>query len=243
MTAVFPLLPFLLGCTHADQVWLFEVPFADEPDCATEITHNFSDAYIPDTPPGEWNETEQSEQSATLYFAHISQANADNAVLVIAGEVWPGTSTGKGEWEFNWVGVEDTRSSREHDAGYRYTEQAYLEAVETITMTIEGSTASGSWDQTSITDYTWTETDEWEFEVGFTVGDIPSATYLVYDTEEADDIPQANLADGRDCTDSTCQLRVKDTCAESRDFEATMTGFDTEEAYDQLEGATQPHGT
>lgn len=233
----------LVGCTSPDQIWLLQIPYVSEPDCTQDITHNFRDAYVPTTPPGDWTETDVSEQSDTLVFAHLSKVDADTAVLVIAGEVWPGTSTGGGEWEFTWTGVEDNRLTREHDEGYRYTEQAYLEYVDVISLTLDGSVGEGSWASTSIVDSTYTETDEWDFAVGMTVGDIPSASYLAYDEGEVEGIPQANIGDEADCNDAICQLRVKDTCAESRDFEATLTGFDTEEAYDQLEGATQPYGT
>ncbi|RME25371.1 MAG: hypothetical protein D6798_09135 [Deltaproteobacteria bacterium] len=236
------LLPF--GCLGGpDTIWLFQVPYTTEPECQTDITHNFRDAYVPDTPPGVWTDTEISEQSDQLVFAQVSQVDADTAVLVIGGEVWPGVRTDKGEWEFTWTGVEDNRLAREHDAGYRYTEQAYLETEETITLSIDGKVASGTWEIVSVDDETWTESDEWDSEVGLSVGSIPSSLYLAYDEGGTEGIPQSNTRDDAECTDTTCQLRVVDTCSDSKDFEATRTGYDTEEAYDQLEAAGQPYGT
>lgn len=233
----------LSGCAPTDQIWLFQVPWLNEPDCQQEISHNFVDAYIPETPPGDWLETDESDQSDALYFAQFVPEGTDSAVLVIANEVWPGTSTGDGEWEFTWTGVEDTRSSREHDAGYRFTEQAYSETRETITMAIDQDTASGEWAVVTTTDFTWTESDEWDAEVGLPVGDIPSATYLAYDLDEAEGLPRTNMSDEIECGATTCQLRVVDTCSGSRDYEAILTGYSEEEAYDQLEATTQPHGT
>ncbi len=240
-SALLFLLP--LGCFGGQEtIWLLQVPFTTEPECDTQITHNFRDAYIPDTPPGVWTDTELSEQSDMLVFAQVSELDADTAVLVIAGEVWPGTSTGKGEWEFSWTGVEDNRLSHEHDAGYRYTEQAYFETNETITLAIDGDVASGDWEVVSVDDQTWTESDEWDNEVGMSVGDIPSNLYLAYDDGDAEGIPQSNYQDDVDCTDASCQLRVIDTCSDKKKFDATKTGFDYEDAYDQLEASTQPYG-
>ncbi len=234
---------FALGCAPEETIWLLQVPYNTEPNCQQDITHNFSGAYIPDTPPGDWTETEQSAQSDALYFVQISRSDADSAVMVLAGEVWPGVSAGDGEWEFAWTGIEDTRASREHDEGYRFTQQTYLETAETITLAIDGDVASGEWSVVTVVDETYTETDEWDEEVGMFSGDIPSASYLAYDDGDVDGIPQSNIYDDSDCSDSTCQLRVVDTCVDNRDFEATKTGFDYEDAYDQLEAATQPHGS
>lgn len=243
MTPVLLVAGLLSACMMPEEIWLIQVPYISEPECTQQITHNFRDAYVPDTPPGDWTETVLSEQSDALYFAQISQTDSDDAVLVLAGEVWPGTSTGSNEWEFTWTGVEDNRYAREHDEGYRFTSQAYLEVAESISLAIDGGSGEGTWSITTIDDNTYTETDEWDFEVGLTVGEIPSASYLAYDDDDIEGIPQTNLIDESDCNDATCQLRVVDTCSESRDFEATLTSWDTEEAYDQLEAATQGHGT
>lgn len=238
------LLPVLLatGCFSNEDIWLIQVPYLLEPTCETTITHNFMGAYQPTPTTGEWTEEEYSEQSDALFLAQISFLDGDTATMVLAGEVWPGTSTDKNEWEFTWTGSSDDRVSREHDEGYRYTEQRYAQSVETIQLSIDGKVASGSWDIDTTADDTYTETDQWDMAVGLIEGSIPAATYLVYDDGKFEGIPVVNLSDDAECQDATCQLRVQDVCQESRDFEATLTGYTAEEAYDQLEAATQPHG-
>ncbi|MCB9778433.1 MAG: hypothetical protein H6742_07720 [Alphaproteobacteria bacterium] len=237
-SSILPLVLLLgAGCTNED-IWLIQVPFVPEPDCETNITHNFVGASIPQTTPGEWTEETYTEQSDALYFAQISFLNGNTAVMVIGGEVWPGVSTGKGEWEFSWEGEQDDRLSREHDAGYRYTQQDYSKVTEVISMAVDGKTAEGTWEVTAVADTTWTESDTWDLEVGLASGSIPSASYL----EDTDGFGQVNLQDDTDCQASPCTLRVQETCSEDKDFTATYTGYSSEEAYDQLEGASQPHG-
>lgn len=238
------LLPVLLavGCMPNEDIWLLQVPFLLEPSCEESISHNFREAYIPTPTTGDWTEDEYSEQSDALYFAQISMLNSTTATMVLAGQVWPGTSDTKGEWEFAWTGNSDDRLSREHDEGYRYTEQRYAETVETVQLTIDGKSASGSWDIDYTSDDTYTETDEWDLEVGMPSGDIPAGLYLVYDDGEFEGLPQGNASNDNECQDATCQLRVQTTCRDGRDFDATLTGYTAEEAYDQLEAVTQPHG-
>ncbi|MCK6505539.1 hypothetical protein L6R53_19440 [Myxococcota bacterium] len=240
-------LPFIAvllatGCTSNEDIWLLQVPYLLEPTCQTTVTHNFIGAYQPEDGTGRWTEEQLSERSDALYFAQISFLDAQTATMVLGGEVWPGTSSEKGEWEFAWTGEADDRLSREHAEGYRYTEQKYAQVVETISLSIDGKTGSGSWDVDSVLDDTYTETDQWDVSVGLSEGTIPAGAWLVVDDEFADGVPVTNLADQAECADATCQLRVQDSCQESRDFEATLTGYTAEEAYDQLEAATQPFG-
>lgn len=230
------------GCFSNEDIWLLQVPYLLEPTCETTVSHNFIGAYEPSEGTSRWTEEELSERSDALYFAQISFLDGQTATMVLGGQVWPGTSSEKGEWEFTWTGTADDRLSREHAEGYRYTEQKFAQVVETISLTIDGKAGSGSWDIDSVADDTYTETDQWDVAVGLAQGTIPAGTWLVVDDEFADGVPVTNLPDEAECQDATCQLRVQDSCQESRDFEATLTGYTAEEAYDQLEAATQPFG-
>jgi hypothetical protein len=225
---------FLPACAPNEQIWLLQVTEGTGESCETTVTHNFTSAYEPAGGVGPWLEDTLSDQSDGLSFAQISFLDRDTAKLVIGAEVWPGTSDGDGGWTFSWTGWRDDRSSREHDDGYRYTEQEMAERVETLRLTLDAGAGSGSWSVTQSTTFAYTESDQWDESAGLLEGDIPADAWLVVDQGPLGATPVVNQYDTSECNEVTCALTLATVCEEAQDIAATFTGYTSEEAFEHL---------
>jgi len=246
MRTALALLPLLLtlGCNSNEDIWLLQMPFVTDPTCDTTVTHNFTGAYEPtDTTESDWTIDETSDKSPALVFVQISMESKDAATLLMGNQAWPGTSPDKDHWKFSWTGSNTADSNSDNVNGYTFTESRNDQSVETIDITFDGSTATGTWETDTNQDDQWSETDEWDTSVGLSAGQIPANLYLVVDTSTTTGMPVRNAPDFADCDAANCSLKVQATCTESRDFTGTLTGYTTEDAYQQLVGAGQPYGT
>lgn len=224
----------------ADGIWLLRAEYNDDDSCTELMDHNFEDSYTQDE--GPWTETDVLDYSDSLGFVQISQLDQENAVMVSGTQVWPGTSSGDG-WVFAWDANDVEGHTKEHEEGYTFQETTTRTDSSSLSLTITGDLAQGTWTFASEADVLWRESDTWDSEVGLGVGDIPSAEYLVYDEGEAEGLPRYNLGVEGECSGAQCELRTNTVCSGSATISLTRTGYDEEAAYDQLEGVGHPFGT
>lgn len=238
----------LSGCIFASPrgIWLLTFTFDDNTtsECETTITENFTDGYVPgaDSPTqSDWTYTETVDPPDALGFAQIETTAAGQGVLVFGGAAYPGTKE-KDQWVFEWADQSTDKATAEHSTGYELTETVSSNSSLTLTMTQSGPNASGVLQSKDTSTDAWTESDDWEDEVADTIGtigQIPSADWLVYMDDNDNERPQENAYDEDECDGSTCELTVKDTCTLAIDFTAIKTDFHEEAAYAHLVGAGQ----
>jgi hypothetical protein len=237
-------LALLAGCSPSGPagIWLIQVKYDADAgvECATNIEENFTDGYVPgdDSAPteSEWTYEQSTTGSDSLLFAQIETTAAGEGVLLIGGDVLPGTAAG-GAWSFAWTDESGTEDAAEHESGYRYTERTGSASEIAIELTLTGETASGVLVASSDESMRWTETDEYgdgaENYVG-TSGQMPSDEYLVYN-ERGDEYSQQNGYEDDDCEGSTCELTVTSSCEGTNTFTATRTDYQDEDAYSYLQ--------
>lgn len=184
------------GCgvvgSSIDGVWMFE---ASNPDvsCTTTYNTNLRDAEIGGSGGSDWSTIDEYDQSLDIFFARIADGRADDAVMVVADEIIPGTKLDDSTWEFTYLASVTDRDGRQHTSGYWYTETYDSEIETTYTITRENNRwlAGEAETQSRITNR-WDEKDEWsENQTGLYYGDVPA-----FEVGAGD-----NVADDNDCLD------------------------------------------
>ncbi len=223
---MFSALVLLVGCAPSG-IWMLTFPGSESETssedevvsiCSTELDENFSDGYSPTASSGgqsEWVETLYTKTSGSAMFIETKATSGGGAVLVMSDAIFPGVQEG-GEWIFTWEVADHVEATDKHEDGYRYF---YGEdTTSTVTITFKEnmfSDATGTLGADSEAYIRWEESDEWDPEeteplLG-QVGNIPSATYLVY-KEEGDLLPQTNQAEEQDCDDDDCYIQITEIC-------------------------------
>ena len=234
-------LALLFGCAGSiDGIWLAELAYDDHAACATQVDHNFDDSYAAEE--GPWSETWLRDHSEALVLAQITQSDATTAVMVVGSEVRPGSEK-NGKWTFTWTATDFVQHATEHDEGYVYGEDTDRTDEETITLTVDGDSAKGTWKATSEELLSYSESDEWDSTVGVDAGVIPASDYLNYDVPNVGSFPRTNTRTDAECAGAQCSLDVLTTCEGSFRVTMTRTGYDDQGAYDQLEDVGHPYGT
>ena len=195
---------------------------------------------------GPWTVEESSTLSPQLFFAQLEDFGDGEAILIIGNEAYPGVAS-EGGWSFSWTGSTESSDSQTHTSGYNYTTAETSSSLVTISMNISGGVATGTWASQDDSDRSWSESDTWEVQgLGFDVGQIPSAQYLVHDFEDkgvsVEGAPLQNGFDGAECS-GDCQLSVTSSCAGSVEFTATLMGIEDDDAYNYLDQVGQPYGS
>lgn len=254
-----PLLLSGCGLGSGAGIWLLTFVVDDETEsvCDTTIRENFTDGYVPgggSSPDSNWTYTETYDPPDALAFAQLETTVSGEAVLVYGGVAYPGVGT-KGSWTFTWADEESQGATEEHVSGYRYAVTSANSTSVTILMDMDGGNrATGSMKSDGTGDMSYEESDELDFDhddidevtdqYGMN-GQIPSSSYLVYDNDDDDQVPQDNSFDedddneGDDCESGMCELSVTSTCTLSVNFDAERTDFQEEAAYAHLVGAGQ----
>lgn len=244
-------LALVAGCSGGGitGIWMMELPFmsTDTQTCNEQVDHNFTGAYVPeDTGMGaEWTETTTVKSSDKLQFVQIIEADKDNAVLIAGNKAYPGTRDND-QWTFEWTTESENIDDKLHQSGYEYTSDLRSTSTIQLTLTIDGDSGTGTWSEDSQNDDYWTESDTWSEElsqgdVGPT-GQIPSYRYLVHDIDGGPTgVPQKNDWETADCS-GDCTLRVIEECTGSYDVTVTRTGYQQEDAYQNVGNAGQGYG-
>jgi len=231
------------GCAHGDGIWMVYVEvLLDDPCQDEQISHNFTDAYIPqDTGGSDWTETEEGTISDQMFFAQLIETDATTGVLVLDDLAYPGTRD-KDTWTFSWEGNEDTEHTASYLSQYSYGEIVNQTTNTTFVLTMDGDAGSGTIDVNTNTTRTWQESDSWGEDVGMFMGQIPAANFLVvYDEDMQAEMPASNSSTDSDCNSGTCEITTSLQCTTSRVFTATLTGYGGDYDYEGLEDAGQ-HG-
>ena len=239
------LLTACAGSKDVDGIWAMVIPAAVEADCSESISHNFTDAYVPDEDDDEdlpfTTETE-SESSEALQLVQIIRHSKKEATLVRGTRAYPGTIT-DGKWTFEWEGNAIDTVTQTHQDGYDFASDEDVTTTTTVTLLKDGDVISGTWTGVVHTVGGYTETDAWSSEIT-EIGDrgqLPSADYLVTDVTGTER-PAENERDFAECSGSECELDLDITCTSERSYTGWRTGYEDEDAYGHLGAAGQPAG-
>ena len=239
-------LPLLaLGCAAAPSdlsgIWYFVWEATGPANCSEELDENYVDGAIPapeDPPEDPWTWTEDVERSSGSFFGQVVMLEGGGALLVVGAEVLEGARDGM-DWVFAWDAFEESEAGQEHEAGYRYTESERVSVSTTLRMTVIDTAATGTMRTVQGGEQAWTETDEWDPALTDVVySQIDSGSYLV----DADGLPVENVPTAVDCQGANCVLRFITTCTTTAPFDATLTQFEAEDAYEGVQDAGQPFG-
>lgn len=237
------LLP-LAGClgNGPDGIWMVQATPVDlsEDACTTTGTENFDHGVFPTdeaTTDETWEYTETHVSADVLYFVQIETTGSGEAVLMVGADAYPGVEKDK-SWVFAWESTTSDASSATHQSGYTYSESTMTTSSTTFTITPDGDVAVGNVNGSSVDSATYSETDEWNPDTTDILGgQIPADAYLVAENEGDD--PPVNRSGQVDCSGTSCEITATVTCAVEQDFDATLTDYDEEDAYDYLMRAGQ----
>lgn len=206
-----------------------------EDACTTTGTENFDNGEFPEddvTTDETWEYTETHVSADLLYFVQIETTLSGEAVLMVGSEAYPGVKKDK-SWAFTWESATSDAATATHQSGYTYAESVGRTSETTFTITPDGDVAVGTVKGTSAASESYTETDEWNPDTTDIMGgQIPASAYLVATTEEGD--PPVNRSGQADCSGANCEITVSTTCASEQDFDAVLTDYKEEDAYDYL---------
>jgi len=228
------------GCRN-QTVWLLMFDSTSEPDCERGVVHNFTDGQAIDIDGGEWETISVVQRGNDLAFAQLIEAGRGVGVLVIGDQAFPGEREGN-DWTFDWTDVVGTADGQQHSSGYGYFEYTKTSTEWTITLDTKRGETTGELEQTDRQELTWRESDTWADSAAATVGyngQIPASSYVVVpDSETGETVPATNRADSEDCDTTSdalwCEVQDITQCDSSRDFTATKTRLDDDNAYAAL---------
>ena len=185
---------FLIACAGSkdiDGIWAILIPGAVEADCSESISHNFTDAFVPDDDEDSdqpFVSEQETESSEAMQLIQITRHSKREATLIKGTRAYPGSLGDNGAWKFEWGGNDITTTTQTHQDGYDYTADEDVTTTTTIRLTKNKETVGGTWTGVTHTIAGYTETDAWSSEIT-EVGDrgqIPSALYLITDVTGAE---------------------------------------------------------
>ncbi len=233
----------LTGCSSFDGIWIFYLEALLDNGCEdAEVSHNFTGAELNEST-SDWDSTDEGSITEQVFFGQLFSTSPEEGYLVFGNEVYPGTFDGS-VWTFTWTGSEDVTHTDSLGNAYAYSEATLEERADTIAMTLEGNTGSGTWDWAYVNTRTWVESDQWDTTVvGLNRGQIPADQYLsTYNPQTKMDEPAENTSDRAECGGSDCQISTSTSCTSTRSFTASHTGLGEEGEYEALEDAGQNAG-
>jgi hypothetical protein len=224
------------GCKN-QTVWLLMFDTTETPQCERGVAHNFIDGEAIDVDGGEWETISVVQRGNDLAFAQLIEAGRGVGVLVIGDQAFPGERDGN-DWTFDWTDVVGTADGQQHSSGYGYFEYTKTTSEWTITLDTKRGETTGELEQTDRSELTWRESDTWADSAAATVGyngQIPAASFVVVPDELGESVPATNRADTEDCVTTPdelwCQVQDITQCDSSRDFTATKTRLNDDDAY------------
>ncbi len=229
-----------------DGVWLFymDAEATVDPSCQESISHNFSDAWVPEAEGDDevWTSTDAKAQNDSVFFGLLTTSGAETATLIIGGVAYPGLFDAESIWTFSWTDFNQVSSVDEHDQGYTWSVMADETREEVIELVFEEDAVAGSFSVRTSETHQWQESDTWlakdlvdVLSNGGQTGQIPSYQYLV--TEEPGkfktvEAPAYNTNEESDCDDEACAIQNLETCF----VEYSVTGERTALSADEFEG-------
>lgn len=245
---MFRLIPLLslAACAPVSGVWMVTFPYDDGAiTCETSIAENYVDGYVPEgdtgTTTGDWQYSEEYVGSDALSFFQIETTAGGDAVLLVGSAAYPGEKV-DGNWLFEWTTDESSTATATHETGYAYSETYTATSKSRFTIDRQGlfgGTAEGKLLYQDLTTVGWRESDTWEEELMFEIGDegqTPVDLYLVYE-DGGDEYAQVNDWETEDCTAADCELTVTEDCRGEGSFTAVRTHYGHEETWSYLQGS------
>ena len=226
----------LSGCDNVDGTWMFtrEVTVATGDECTSGVTHDFVGAYLPSDSVEDtaWTETDTTEVSSDVFFGRVD-LEGKSAVLIVGASAWPGVKQSGGSWVFSWDHNETGQESDQHETGYQYTSTYDTTYTTRVSGTFSAKTFTGTWEDTSASTSSWTESDLWSEDVANTIGTVgrvPASSYLLKLNSEGNEISASNEYATPDCDVSGCLLTVTQACGYTYDLTGAATGFSEADA-------------
>ncbi len=231
-----PLLMVLPGCDGADGTWMFtrNLTVAVGDECTSGVTHDFVGAYEPTAAPADtsWTEADTAEVSSDVFFGRVDQ-EGKNAVLIVGSAAYPGAKQDDGSWVFSWDHTASGRESDTHASGYNYIYTYDTTNTSRVSGTFGHDGFTGTWEDSSQSVSSWTETDTWSDEVAATVGTtgrVPASSYLLKLDTTGVEVAATNDYQTQDCDVTGCLLTVTTACAYTYDMTGQQTGFTPDDA-------------
>ncbi len=225
-------LPLLLatGCsTEQVEVYLFLLGQEEVLSENTSLSHNFADAYEPDSA-DDWTRSEDSQASSQALFGELVTLADGTALLQFAGQTYPGVGD-KGAWTFEWEDFDRGQTASTHTAGYTYTTDYENSRLDTLSFGegTESGTLSGTWTTSTVNSLDQAEDDTWSLDVGLSSGQIVIGGLLLVDNGMAGERPASNSGQNTDCTGSPCLLATSTTTESTRIVQAILTDYTPED--------------
>ena len=225
------------GCRN-QTVWLLMFDSTSEPECERGVIHNFTGGSAIDINDSEWETISVVQRGNDIAFAQIIEAGRGVGVLVMGDQAFPGERTGN-DWVFDWTDVVGTADGQQHSSGYGYFEYTKFSTEWTIKIDTKRGETTGEMEQEDVQELTWRESDTWTDSAAATIGyngQMPAASYvLVTDAESGELVPASNRADTSDCDTTAdaayCEVQDITICENARDFTATRTRLQDDNAY------------
>jgi len=238
------------GCGGPDGgfegIWMLTLSPTVAGEPTTILNHNFQGVVDQpdDTQVGPWTFTTTGDQSDSIVIVEIFALDGrgeDEAVLVMDGEIFPGLETEeKGTWEFVWEGTSDAKNGQVHKDGYRYTRTDADVSRTVIQMTIDGSSASGTIDETLDQVVEYAESDTWDPMDNYLPYTQMPANFYLFDESG---IGVSNDPDSSDCATDPCFLNIANSYSDSTSFTGGWTRYRDAGAFDSVDSVGQPYGT
>ncbi len=231
-----PLACALAGCGNVDGTWMFNraytVPAGDE--CTSGVTHDFVGAYQPvgTAPDTAWTSTDTATVSGDVFFGRIDQ-QGKSAVLIVGTGAYPGVKQADGSWVFSWDKSAKDAQSDTHESGYQYLYTSDTTNSTRVTGTFTSDTFTGTWEDSSQSSQSWTESDTWSDDVAATIGTtgrVPASSYLLKLDADGNEVPATNEYQTADCDVTGCLLTVTQACGYTYDLTGAATGFSAADA-------------
>ncbi len=221
----------LTGCAGVDGTWMFtrSLTIATGEECTSSVTHDFVGAYPPPTLADDsaWTESDTSEVSSDVFFGRVDQ-EGKVAVLIVGESAYPGQKQEDGSWVFSWDHTSAGRQNDTHESGYQFVYSYEATTTTRVSGTFGGDGFTGTWEDTSQSLLSWTESDTWSEDVAVSIGStgqIPSSSYLLKLDLDGNEVAATNDYVTPDCDVSGCLLTVSAACGYSYDMTGQRTGF------------------
>ena len=156
-----------------------------------------------------------------------------SATLIVGSSVYPGTKQDGGSWVFTWDHTSAGRQNESHESGYNYIYTYDSTTTVRVTGTFGSDGFAGTWEDSSQSVVSWTESDTWSDEVAAaigTTGRIPASTYLLKLDTTGAEVAASNDYQAQDCDVTGCLLTVTTACGYSYDMTGEKTGYDPADA-------------
>lgn len=249
-TLLMAALALLSGCSGANGVWMLELAAPQQAEeCVDEPTDwnlNGAQSSVGD-PPSDWTVDDSQNLSNSIVFAQIIETSNTNAIMIWDETALPSVEGSKGKaWTFEWTGSTQDVYDASHVFGYRCLEDVTNSFTLTVDVTLDGDFLTGNVAVKDDRVAKYEESDRWTNDssgpqqctipwgdfLEVLAGGGPKATYQ----------PASNGQDKLDCASDPCTMKVEHHCTENYEMVGTRSGYNEQDAYDNVDQAGQPFG-